>query len=134
MNLPVRDTQTYVFYRKVIGILSRTSVPFLMGGGFALEFYTHLGRGKKDMDLVIKRGDLEEVFEAFDSNLNSPFRTGLGRFIARMISLTLSSILEMASVTSTIFGSNTRTTRGSLRLPGEILSAGRNDLDQGLCY
>ena len=68
MNLPARDTQTYVFYRKVLGILGRTSVPFLMGGGFALEFYTHLGRGKKDMDLLIKREDLEEVFEAFNKS------------------------------------------------------------------
>src|SRR5262249_49926674 len=68
MNRPVRDTQTYVFYRKVLGILSRASVPFLMGGGFALEFYTHLGRGKKDMDLLIKREDLEEVFEAFNKS------------------------------------------------------------------
>src|SRR5262245_14156328 len=68
MNPPARDTQTYGFYRKVLGILSRTSVPFLMGGGFALEFYTHLGRGKKDMDLVIKRENLKEVFEAFNKS------------------------------------------------------------------
>lgn len=111
MNLPAKDARAYLFYRQVLGILNRTSVPFLMGGGFALEFYTHLGKAKKDMDLVIQRHDLEKVFEAFDkshSNPKSPFRTGLARFIARTISLTLSSILEMASVKLTIFGSNTQ--------------------------
>jgi hypothetical protein len=39
-----------------------------MGGGFALEFYTHLGRGPKDMDLVIQRQDLEKVFEALNDS------------------------------------------------------------------
>jgi len=67
MNLPAKD-QPYFFYRQVLGILNRTSVPFLMGGGFALEFYTHLGRGKKDMDLLIRRHDLENAFEAFSKS------------------------------------------------------------------
>jgi hypothetical protein len=68
MKLRARDARAYLFYRQVIGILNRTSVPFLMGGGFALEFYTHLGKAKKDMDLVIQRHDLEKVFEAFDQS------------------------------------------------------------------
>jgi len=68
MNLPAKDPKAYFFYRQVLGILSRTSVPFLMGGGFALEFYTHLGRGKKDMDLLIQRRDLEKAFEAFSKS------------------------------------------------------------------
>src|SRR4029453_6954539 len=68
MNLPAKDARAYSFYRQVLGILNRTSVPFLMGGGFALEFYTHLGRGPKDMDLVIQRQDLEKVFEALNDS------------------------------------------------------------------
>jgi hypothetical protein len=68
MNLPAKDAHAYSFYRQVLGILNRTSVPFLMGGGFALEFYTHLGRGPKDMDLVIQRQDLEKVFEALNDS------------------------------------------------------------------
>jgi hypothetical protein len=47
MSLPAKDARAYLFYRQVLGILNRTSVPFLMGGGFALEFYTHLGKLKK---------------------------------------------------------------------------------------
>src|SRR4030095_7796006 len=65
MNLPANDARAYLFYRQVLGILNRTSVPFLMGGGFALEFYTHLGKAKKDMDLVIQGDALEKVFVAF---------------------------------------------------------------------
>jgi hypothetical protein len=68
MNLSAKDSQAYFFYRQVLGILNRTSVPFLMGGGFALEFYTRLGRGIKDMDLLIQRHDLEKVFEAFSES------------------------------------------------------------------
>jgi hypothetical protein len=68
MTPPAKDAQAYSFYRQVLGILNRTSVPFLMGGGFALEFYTHLGRGPKDMDLVIQRQDLEKVFDAFNDS------------------------------------------------------------------
>jgi hypothetical protein len=65
MNLAARNAQSYCFYRQVIGILNRIRVPFLIGGGFALEFYTRLGRGIKDMELLIQRHDLETVFEAF---------------------------------------------------------------------
>ncbi|HSF56458.1 MAG TPA: hypothetical protein VLD83_00150, partial [Candidatus Binatia bacterium] len=64
MKPSARDSQSYSFYRRVLGILNRTPVPFLMGGGFALEFYTRLGRGPKDMDLLIQRRDLDKVFQA----------------------------------------------------------------------
>jgi hypothetical protein len=68
MTPPAKNAHACSFYRQVLGILNRTSVPFLMGGGFALEFYTHLGRGTKDMDLLIQRHDLEQVFEAFNKS------------------------------------------------------------------
>jgi Uncharacterised nucleotidyltransferase len=63
MKLRVKEPQTYFFYRRVIGVLNRSFVPFLMGGGFAFEFYTHIGRGTKDMDLLVRRSDLEQAFE-----------------------------------------------------------------------
>jgi len=66
MKPAVRDGQTYCFYRQVIGVLDRSSVPFLLGGGFALEFYTHLGRSIKDMDIFIRRDDLENIFEVLN--------------------------------------------------------------------
>jgi hypothetical protein len=63
MKLPARDAKAFLFYRQVFGILNRTSIPFLLGGGFALEFYTHVGRAPKDMDLFVQRGDLDGIFE-----------------------------------------------------------------------
>ena len=32
MKLPTKDAQVHFFYRQVIGVLSRTFIPFLMGG------------------------------------------------------------------------------------------------------
>ena len=63
MKLPAKDARAYLFYRQVLGILNRASVPYLLGGGFAFEFYTHLGRTPKDMDIFVQRGDLDKVFE-----------------------------------------------------------------------
>lgn len=62
MKAPPKDAQPYFFYR-VISALNRSSVPFLVGGGFAFEFYTHIGRSMKDMDLIVRRSDLQQVFE-----------------------------------------------------------------------
>lgn len=61
MKAPPKDAQPQFFYQ-VISILNRSSVPFLVGGGFAFEFYTRIGRSMKDMDLVVRRSDLEQVF------------------------------------------------------------------------
>jgi hypothetical protein len=65
MNLPAKKAQAD-FYRQILGILNRTLLPFLMGGGFAFEFYTHLGRGTKDMDILVRRNDLDQVFEVLN--------------------------------------------------------------------
>jgi len=65
MKLPAKDAQAYFFYQ-VLSILNRTFVPFLMGGGFAFEFYTHLGRSMKDMDILVHRNDLDKVFEVLN--------------------------------------------------------------------
>ncbi|HXV82255.1 MAG TPA: nucleotidyltransferase family protein [Candidatus Binatia bacterium] len=66
MKAPPKDAQPHFFYQ-VISILNRSSVPFLVGGGFAFEFYTRIGRSMKDMDLVVRRSDLEQVFEVLDA-------------------------------------------------------------------
>jgi hypothetical protein len=61
-----KDVQTYSFYHRVLGVLNRSCVPFLLGGGFALEFYTHLGRSIKDMDIFIRRDHLENIFDVLN--------------------------------------------------------------------
>jgi hypothetical protein len=74
MKLPGKAAQAYFFYRQVLRILNHTCVPFLMGGGFAFEFYTRLGRSMKDMDILVRRCDLEKVFAVLDE---AGFRTEL---------------------------------------------------------
>jgi hypothetical protein len=67
MKPPAKDaTSTSFFYRQVIGVLSHSCVPFLLGGGFAFEFYTHLGRSIKDMDIFTRRDDVEKTFEVLN--------------------------------------------------------------------
>jgi hypothetical protein len=72
MNLPVKDAEAYFFYRQVIGVLNRNFAPFLVGGGFAMEFYTGIGRSIKDLDIFICRTQLERVFSVLNE---AGFRT-----------------------------------------------------------
>jgi hypothetical protein len=67
-----KGAETYFFYRQVIGILSRNFVPFLLGGGFAFEFYTRTGRSTKDMDIFVTQKNVQRVFQALE---NAGFQT-----------------------------------------------------------
>lgn len=60
MKIPPKDAQPY-FYYQVISVLHRSAVAFLVGGGFAFEFYTRLGRSMRDMDLIVRRNDVEQA-------------------------------------------------------------------------
>src|ERR1043166_3550038 len=68
------DTEVPIFYSEVVRVLTRANIPVLLGGGFALEFYTHLGRRLKDMDLFILRRDWKRVATVLNQ---SNFRTEL---------------------------------------------------------
>ncbi len=74
MGPPAREAETYFFYRQVIGILNRNFVPYLLGGGFAFEFYTHIGRSIKDMDIFVSRKSVEGAFKVL---AEAGFRTEL---------------------------------------------------------
>jgi hypothetical protein len=73
-NHPAPDAEAAIFYSDVLRILNQASVPVLLGGGYALEFYTRRGRQLKDLDLFIARKDLEKVFAVLNQN---GFRTTL---------------------------------------------------------
>ncbi|MGH7835491.1 MAG: nucleotidyltransferase [Candidatus Binatia bacterium] len=51
------------FYRRVVRTLGKERIPFLLGGGFALEFYIGRGRRIKDMDIFVYRKDVSRIFE-----------------------------------------------------------------------
>jgi hypothetical protein len=68
------DTDAAIFYTEVLRAFDEARVPVLLGGGYALEFYTHRGRQLKDLDLFIYRKDLEKIFAVLNRN---GFRTTL---------------------------------------------------------
>jgi hypothetical protein len=55
------------FYKRVIDILQRHQIEFLVGGAFAFVRYTGIGKDTKDLDLFIRRSDWERATEALDA-------------------------------------------------------------------
>jgi hypothetical protein len=49
------------FHRHVLQTLSAAGVPFLVGGGHALERYLGIGRSVNDLDLFMRQGDVPEA-------------------------------------------------------------------------
>ena len=68
MHQPGADARASAFYSDVIRILNEAAIPVLLGGGYALEFYTHTGRQIKDLDLFVARSDLQEIFALLNRN------------------------------------------------------------------
>src|SRR5262245_20890639 len=60
------------FYRKAYTALRGSGVPFLVGGAYALSFYTEVRRDTKDMDLFLRAQDVDEALRALSS---AGFRT-----------------------------------------------------------
>ena len=52
------------FYREVMVTLNQAQIPFLVGGGHALERYTGVVRHVKDLDIFVRRRHLDSVFAA----------------------------------------------------------------------
>jgi hypothetical protein len=49
------------FYKRVIEVLRRNDIDFLIGGAFAFVRYTGIGKDTKDLDLFIRRSDWDAV-------------------------------------------------------------------------
>jgi hypothetical protein len=52
---------TAAFYRRALRVLVDAGVPFLVGGAFAHACFTGIRRSTKDLDLFLRREDLERV-------------------------------------------------------------------------
>jgi hypothetical protein len=57
-----QDTNT--FYRRTLHVLSDGGVPFLVGGSHAFLEYTGIARNTKDIDLFLRRSDMDRAMEA----------------------------------------------------------------------
>ncbi|HSE03918.1 MAG TPA: nucleotidyltransferase [Methylomirabilota bacterium] len=55
---PGLPAATRRFYRRVLEELNAASIPFLVGGGHALERYLGIGRSVKDLDLFMRERDV----------------------------------------------------------------------------
>lgn len=49
------------FYMKVLSLIVKNQIPFMLGGGMALYKYTHIRRPTKDLDLYCKAGDYPKI-------------------------------------------------------------------------
>jgi hypothetical protein len=53
------------FYRESMELLQREGVQFMVGGAFAMAFYTGIQRDTKDFDVFIKAADVDRTLEVF---------------------------------------------------------------------
>jgi hypothetical protein len=55
--------QAQDFYRRVIRVLSEAHIPHLLGGAYALAFYTGIVRETKDVDVFVRRADARQTLD-----------------------------------------------------------------------
>ena len=61
------DPRTREFYCRTLDTLQRSGLPTLVGGAYAYECYTGIARHTKDLDVFVRRADLERVLEALSA-------------------------------------------------------------------
>ena len=62
------DPQTRAFYCQLMDVLSKSQIPFLVGGGYAFERYTEIARHTKDLDLFVRPNDCLPALELLSKN------------------------------------------------------------------
>ncbi len=62
---PAADT--VAFYRHVLETLNASSTEFLIGGAYALNRYTGINRHTRDLDIFIRRKDLDTISDALQA-------------------------------------------------------------------
>jgi hypothetical protein len=58
------EPRTEAFYRRAMETLRDARVPFLVGGAYAFAVYTGMARHTKDLDLFVRRADVERALGA----------------------------------------------------------------------
>src|SRR5574341_2258251 len=51
----------HCFYRRVIEKINASAIPYLIGGGYALGLYLDSAREPKDLDIFLRRADVEAI-------------------------------------------------------------------------
>lgn len=65
---PNLDPECAAFYSDSMRLLAENSVPFLLGGAYALCVYTGVARHTKDVDLFIKAADIDRTVRIFQKS------------------------------------------------------------------
>jgi len=81
-RVPMAGDPLLAFYLDALGLLETTSVPFLIGGAFAHSRYTGRDRDTKDLDVMLRREDVERTLAAFSDagyQVDVPFPHWLGK-------------------------------------------------------
>lgn len=58
---------TIAFYRMVMELALKSGIPFLVGGAYAFNVYTGIGRRTKDFDLFVHPRDVDQLMSVFSS-------------------------------------------------------------------
>jgi hypothetical protein len=61
------DERAETFYRQSMQALTESGVPFLLGGAYALAVYTGVVRHTKDIDIFLRRQDLDAARAALEA-------------------------------------------------------------------
>jgi hypothetical protein len=64
-NLKEFAPATFSFYCNAIDILQAARVPFLVGGAYALSYYTGIVRHTKDFDVFLRSAHMRKALDAF---------------------------------------------------------------------
>ncbi|MFW6359445.1 MAG: hypothetical protein ACOC0N_09590 [Chroococcales cyanobacterium] len=59
------EPATKRFYCDIIQILQHADIPFLVGGSYALEYYTHIPPNTKDLDVFVRLEDSDRLLALF---------------------------------------------------------------------
>ena len=60
------DAKTKEFYVDALRTLDEAEVPYVVGGGYAMAYYTGIQRNTKDLDLFVKPEDHERILAAIE--------------------------------------------------------------------
>lgn len=94
---------TLAFYQNVLELLNKASLPYLVGGAYALNHYTGINRYTRDFDIFIARTDYPRIAEAlmeagYQTELTYPHWLAKIRFNDDFIDLVFSSGNGIAEV------------------------------------
>lgn len=94
---------TLEFYRNVLEILNRNSLPYLVGGAYAFNYHTGLNRYTRDFDIFIAQADYDRISKVlievgYNTELTYPHWLAKVHFNGDFIDLIFSSGNGIAEV------------------------------------